>query len=144
MVLYIKLFDYNKKEIPLYQAGVDTSSTPETVYGYEVTATFLPGVASNPVVYELKQESTYIKATITKGSSVPSYGILKVSANIQDKVRNIAGLKLVNFYSIPYSNPIETNSKDFIEGTTQIIYSSFGNDPKYYKDPYKLYSGVDM
>ena len=149
MVLYIKLFDYNKKEAPLYLPEDKLPEgklpeIPETLYGYGVTATFLPGVTSNPVVYELKQEGTYIKATITKGSSVPSYGILKVSANIQDKARNTAGLKLVNFYSIPYSNPIGTGSKDFIEGATQIIYSSFGNDPKYYKDPYKLYSGVDM
>lgn len=145
VVLYIKLFDYNKKEAPLYVSNpTDTTTIPETLYGYGVTATFLRGVSSNPVC-TLEQESTYIKATIDKASNkVPSYGILRVEAIVRDKAQGIDGLKLVNFYSVPYSNPIGTDSKDFIEGATQIIYSSFGNDPKYYKDPYKLYSGVDM
>ena len=145
VVLYIKLFDYNKKEVPLYVLNpTDTTTIPETLYGYGVTATFLRGVSSNPTC-TLKQEDTYIKAIIDKSSNkVPSYGILRVEAIVRDKAQGIDGLKLVNFYSVPYSNPIGTDSKDFIEGATQIIYSSFGNDPKYYKDPYKLYSGVDM
>ena len=145
VVLYIKLFDYNKKEAPLYVSNpANTQSIPETLYGYGVIATFLRGVNFNPVC-TLEQEGTYIKATIDKESSkVPSYGILRVEATVRDKGQAIDGLKLVNFYSVPYSIPIGTDSKDFIEGATQIIYSSFGNDPKYYKDPYKLYSGVDM
>jgi hypothetical protein len=37
--------------------------------------------------------------------------------------------------------PLDNSNVDFIEGATKITYSTSGNNPKFYKDPYKLFSG---
>jgi hypothetical protein len=45
-------------------------------------------------------------------------------------------IDLTSYFSIPYapSNTVH------IEGASNIIYSSAGNNPQYYKNPYKLYT----
>jgi hypothetical protein len=78
----------------------------------------------------------------TEGAEEPCYGVLKATATIYNKDKNdeANGIKLVTFYSVPYSiSP--SNNKDYIDGATTITYSSMGTEPKYYKDPYKLYDG---
>jgi hypothetical protein len=50
MVLYLKLFNYNNEEIPLYESKPTDSNAAADVYGYGVTFSFLNSGAPTIVV----------------------------------------------------------------------------------------------
>lgn len=58
------------------------------------------------------------------------YGVIAITATVNNT-------QLQTFYPIACAT-----DNYFIEGTTTVIYNSFGNSPHYYKDPYKIY-GLD-
>ena len=64
-----------------------------------------------------------------------TYGILHLQAVIYvNKVKTIA---IKKDYSIPFT----TTKHSYVDGMFSIIYSCFGNNPRYYKDPFKFYNG---
>lgn len=161
LTLDLKLFDYTNTQIPFYN---DTEVHEDQIYGFNPiiswagpTTAYKPEeaaliddedtIAPNnyPVITTsgLGLQCTITSPYATEGTERYWCDILKVQVTVRAKNNgNGNGMRLVGYYCVPYSIPSNATGKDYISGATSIIYSSLGTEPKYYKDPYKLYNDV--
>ena len=115
MSVAIELRDYNNEKINISDSDIELSWLGN----------------SNYLIDSIENGKTYIK----RGNTSAYFGILKcVLRNIElENFRNAE--KLTSYLPIPYSN----SDKYYIEGASWVIYNSAGNEPQYYKNPYKLF-----
>lgn len=127
-----KLYDFNNNELTFKHEDVDGSRAftkygPSTGYDLEVIADATSHIVSQCKIWKTEQTS-------------PVYWNV-----LECKVKNVQideldkQIDLTSYFSIPYA-PANTT---YIEGASTILYSSSGNNPQYYKSPYKLYSKAD-
>lgn len=110
LVLNIKLYDYNSKEI-----GFDN-----------LTCEWI-----GPSSYNYSIDQTKKQIIINKKSEENSYlGTLKI------KVFSLENEELSILFPISYSN----NEKNYIEGADTIIYNSLGVDPSFYQNEYRIFN----
>lgn len=148
----IALFDYDNKQIPIYE--YDASSKDTGVAYLQKTnekANYIQWIG-DAYNFNLKEDENniVIGGEISFKSENQGIGsILSLTASFKNSesdketsLPNGAGSdykkkKLSNittFYSVPYA------SADFyIEGATSVIYDSNGNNPDYYKKPYQIF-----
>lgn len=150
----IALFDYDNKQIPIYEYDV-ANKEPGSAYlvktnGTEAEEVYISWIG-DAYKFNLKEDeaNTVIGGEISfeSGKEYKNIGsILALTASFNnnngDEESNSTGSdykkkKLSNittFYSVPYA------SADFyIEGATSVIYDSNGNNPDYYKKPYRIF-----
>lgn len=153
----IALFDYDNKQIPIYEYDV-ANDKPGSAYlvktnGTEEEEVYISWIGDK-YNFNLKEDeaNTVIGGEISfdateEYDNIGSILALTASFNNENGDRenskpNWVGSdykkkKLSNittFYSVPYA------SADFyIEGATSVIYDSNGNNPDYYKKPYRIF-----
>ena len=136
MPLYFKLLDYNGKELPL-RIEEPTKEIPE-VYGVIEEISLITPIAKTVLSESgyMQKDNEVIGYTIAKSSSV-KYGLFRIEVTIY--TINSSNMTIAGYYEVPYA----VNERDYAEGATKIVYSTTGNNPRYYKDPYRLYNGND-
>ena len=134
----ISMFDYNNDEVPkFYQNGIQLSwyATDDTVEMY----------ASDGV--KLNNHSTiyqpYFYVKLKNANSTPYYNIIQATVKADPTANGgeaeLKAITLKTLMPIPYrSNKQYTG----IEGATNVVYSSSGTNPKYYKEVYRLWKNT--
>lgn len=149
--LSLKAFDYNNIEIPIYKnsdASLDSSHlyNPQikwrgpTVYNMALFSNDDDDLQNNPLSINSAEATAadIQKYTYTNGSYTIDYynccGIAEVVTSLHDS-RYGSKKELTVLYPVPWSS-----GKYHLEGATSVIYDSFGANPAYYKDPYRLFN----
>ena len=142
MELSVKLLNYKNEEIPLYQT---TSNTAIGLYGANVQVSWVE--SKNSIKHPISQAITdnlgqITGYTLTADGDI-SCGIMRIQTTVKFKQNGTSNdvIKIASYYCVPYNIPLDGDNVDFVEGATKITYSTSGNNPKFYKDPYKLFSG---
>ena len=130
IVLQVRLFDSKDNEIPLYYSNL-ISSLP-SVYGLLISR---PEVFNGTMKTSLGIQDSIPNIQI-RNMEEDTYGILHLEADIY--VNKTKTITIKKDYSIPFT----TIKNSYVDGMFSIIYSCFGNNPRYYKDPFKFYNGT--
>ena len=144
--LDISLFDYNNKVIPIGSASLDVTS--KNAYGF-TQSWFGPTIFQAENITVRQDESGNIAGyTITKPASLDKYyGVLDTQVTCPINMGTTTGTSnedgsvttkdiiLTAYHPLPYSL-----GDYYIEGATMVVYGSEGNNPTYYKDPYRIFS----
>ena len=159
--LDIDLYDYNNNKISLLTAAMITEENAAT--DFEMSWEGPTSYVAQPTEGDTGVNGAIVTLANSPGENDSLiYGVMKVSAvcpiaykreedeedkdkeNVfsQDQAEDDeAGVKqstrnveLTSYYPIPYSV-----GDYYIEGATTIVYDSMGNNPSYYKDPFKIF-----
>lgn len=128
----VRLFDNAGKEISL-------QSTQESLYG-ELSCQFEVFKGPQFQLDGQDDQESLGKLLTLENTGNPTYGILHLSAIIYVKggmKNDKENITIEKDYGIPYT----TIENSYVDGMFSIIYSCFGNNPRYYKDPFKFYNG---
>lgn len=131
----ISMFDYNNDEVPkFYQNGIQLSwyATDDTVEMYASDGVKLN---NNSTIYQ-----PYFYVKLKNANSTPYYNIIQAMVKADPTANGgeaeLKAITLKTLMPIPYrSNKQYTG----IEGATNVVYSSSGTNPKYYKEVYRLW-----
>ena len=151
LLLDVSLYDYNNKEIPLYNEALTSDQMVNSEEcGYK--AEFKLITPNDKSIYAItKKPSTGVLKQCSIGFIKPGetsnyFGVLetKVHFNLyknkeedveeKEEVAQYRTVTLTNLYPVAYSA-----GDYYIEGASTVIYNSSGNSPAYYKDPYKVF-----
>lgn len=138
----LNLYDYNNNLIKIRATGNDMSNlSPGEAY-------FNPGKISKsffgPSTYYIAPEisSGALRGVVltAKSTKTPEHycGILKMVVPFCHKEDESAKTRIMDltvFYPIAW-----TPGDFYIEGVTSIVYDSYGQNPNYYKNPYKIFN----
>lgn len=134
----ISMFDYNNDEVPkFYQNGIQLSwyATDDTVEMYASDGVKLN---NNSTIYQ-----PYFYVKLKNANSTPYYNIIQAMVKADPTANGgeaeLKSITLKTLMPIPYrSNKQYTG----IEGATNVVYSSSGTNPKYYKEVYRLWKNT--
>ena len=149
----ISLFDYNNKQIPIYEYEYESESG--SVYlKKDDTSAYCEWIGGNGAYsLDVKQNETnqVIGGEITcNGTNGNTGALLRINAKFRNQSTESAPEGTGNnykkkelsdigtFFSIPYSP-----GDYYIEGATSVIYDNNGNNPEYYKDVYNIFNRAD-
>lgn len=149
----ISLFDYNNKQIPIYEYEYESESGSVYLKKDDKSA-YCEWIGGNGAYsLDVKQNETnqVIGGEITcNGTNGNTGALLRINAKFRNQSTESAPEGTGNnykkkelsdigtFFSIPYSP-----GNYYIEGATSVIYDNNGNNPEYYKDVYNIFNRAD-
>ena len=149
----ISLFDYNNKQIPIYEYEYESESGSVYLKKDDKSA-YCEWIGGNGAYsLDVKQNETnqVIGGEITcNGTNGNTGALLRINAKFRNQSTESAPEGTGNnykkkelsdigtFFSIPYSP-----GDYYIEGATSVIYDNSGNNPEYYKDVYNIFNRAD-
>jgi hypothetical protein len=127
-ILEVKLYDYN---------GNDVEISGDVAAASEGHAFNLTAEKSGPSAYNLDVEKDAAMVSVHKAND-NYFGIAEISVlfALEDEESDKRTIRLSTNYPIAYAK----EDYSYIEGATMVVYDSMGNNPAYYKDPYKLFN----
>ena len=149
----ISLFDYNNKQIPIYEYEYESESG--SVYlkkdDKSVYCEWIGGKDAYSLDVKQNEADQVIGGEITcNGTNENTGALLRINAKFRNQSAESAPegtgsdykkkelSDIGTFFSIPYSP-----GDYYIEGATSVIYDNNGNNPEYYKDVYNIFSRAD-
>lgn len=150
----IELYDYDNKQIPIYEYSFSENSN-----AYLTTSandkSYLQWIGPSYDLHLKENENNQIiggEITHISGTNSETGSILQLTASFNNNVESKpegAGSdykktrlsNITTFYSVPYAT-----GDFYIEGATSVIYDNNGGNPDYYKNPYKIFqsNGVEI
>ena len=150
----ISLFDYNNKQIPIYEYEYESESGSvylkkddkstycewiggKDAYSLDVKQNEVDQVIGGEITCNETNENTGALLRINaKFRNQPAESTKPKGTGSDYKKKELSDIG--TFFSIPYSP-----GDYYIEGATSVIYDNNGNNPEYYKDVYNIFSRAD-
>ena len=148
----IALYDYNNEQVNI-TSGNDSSAAAGTAI---LSSVSIEGPNSVIKEYDANSDLTFENDGTVTGSVILEkknppcyYRVLTASVKIKwtgpdgkelDETKQGRTVELSTYYIIPYTPHLGY----YVEGPTTVVYDSQGNNPSYYKNPFKLFENTNV
>ena len=148
----IALYDYNNEQVKITRGGNSSAAAGTAI----LSSVSIQGPNSVIKEYDVnsdlifENDGTVTGSVILEKKNPPCYyRVLTASVKIKwtgpdgkelDETKQGRTVELSTYYIIPYTPHLGY----YVEGPTTVVYDSQGNNPSYYKNPFKLFENTNV